>query len=815
MARPNAGSYRPNPMGVTTLSAVNGPGAYARAHSARSAVHGLSRAERVARARRLMANRSGSMAMSSNGVHRAAFVRRMQENRRAAGGGRTRKRGLRRNLSKRQTKAQREAYEASHEATFGKGRAAASSSSSPRKTPWQHWQEASGRRGAAATSTPAKRKRASKTVKAAEKRIKAAEKRIKAAGKAMERAKTQAEKAVQRENKAIERLKIRAEKEKIREAKRMLPANVAKRHRKAVKSKWPKQSKTSKSGHRARVAYGPFRRASLYNPRRGARGLSYMTRKGKRLRKIPEWAIAGAISAKDYKNVEAYKKARDRIAKRRKAAAARVERGMDAFTPNAGAKRMAKARKKKKKAKSRKSGKRKSTKRAAAARKAWRTRKAKGKGGKKRGKRKVAKRKGKRKSTKRAAAARKAWRTRKAKGKGGKKRGKRKVAKRKSKSRRVRGVPRRIGRRKVRRLKRGLYLVRNRHYEENSRRRRHSRRHRRHGLGRRLHANRYLKNGFAGDMTALLKTGGLILIGFFAHRALTGAAVKALTSADGTTFAGMAVVDSNGKQSIIATWQKPITGLVIGGVGIAGMSMVKAVKVETRMAVSAGMMVSFLESFVRTALTAANQPQVLSYLDGYSNSRASALRGSGRYQPRHLRGLGIAKNAHSIMPQYASIGQAPQFTQAHAGVGEYFKPASGVGEYFAGPGTQGVGFYEKAGPLALMPGRSHMGQLPIDDGIRPDANLDQILDLAESAAGLGQGATQAVAGQAAAGLGEFFTASPSNGGFAESTVPTQSQWIPNGPLWAGTTSADAHYTESELPAGILQGPGGNGVLSGG
>jgi hypothetical protein len=165
-------------------------------------------------------------------------------------------------------------------------------------------------------------------------------------------------------------------------------------------------------------------------------------------------------------------------------------------------------------------------------------------------------------------------------------------------------------------------------------------------------------------------------------------------------------------------------------------------------------------------------------------------------------------------------------------MGEFFTPQAGMGEYFAGPGTQGVGFYEKAGPLALQPGRSHMGQLPVDDGIRPDANLDHVLDLAESAAGLGQGFQQAAAGtgafqQAAAGMGrlgrrrgasgmgEFFTASPSGDGFAENSVPTQSQWIPNGPLWAGSTPAEAHYTESELPAGILQGSGGNGVLSGG
>jgi hypothetical protein len=284
----------------------------------------------------------------------------------------------------------------------------------------------------------------------------------------------------------------------------------------------------------------------------------------------------------------------------------------------------------------------------------------------------------------------------------------------------------------------------------------------------------------------------------------------------------MATVGSDGRPTVLAQWQKPLTGLVVGVLGIGGVSMVKAVKVETRMSVGAGMMVSFLESLVRTALTVADQPKVLSYLEGYSNSTAYALRGAraGRHANiqarRGMRGLGVARNAVSTMPQFTPIGA---FQQAAAGMGEFFVPrgaTAGMGEYFAGPGVQGVGHYEKAGPLALQPSRSHMGQLPVDDGIRPDANLDQVMDLAESAAGLGF--QQAAAGtgfqQAAAGMGEFFTASPSNGGFAESTVPTQSQWIPNGPLWAGSTPAEAHYTESELPAGVLQGPGGNGVLSG-
>lgn len=367
-------------------------------------------------------------------------------------------------------------------------------------------------------------------------------------------------------------------------------------------------------------------------------------------------------------------------------------------------------------------------------------------------------------------------------------------------------MPRRIGRRKVRRLRKGLYFIANRR-----------------------RGGRYTMNGFASDLKTLLKTGALVLTGFFIHKALTGVVAKALVSADGTKFAGMALMTADGKISVIGQWAKPLTGAVVGAAGIAAVSMVPG-KAETRMAVGAGMMVSWLESVVRTALLASDQTKALSYLEGYSNSAAYALRGSGRYVPRHLRrsgaaGLGVARNATSIMPQFAPIGA---FQQAAAGMGEFFTPQSGMGEYFAGPGTQGVGFYEKAGPLALQPGRSHMGQLPVDDGIRPDANLDHVLDLAESAAGLGQGFQQAAAGtgafqQAAAGLGrrgvrgmgEFFTASPSGDGFAENSVPTQSQWIPNGPLWAGSTPAEAHYTESELPAGILQGSGGNGVLSGG
>jgi hypothetical protein len=540
--------------------------------------------------------------------------------------------------------------------------------------------------------------------------------------------------------------------------------------------------------------------------------------KQKRLRKIPEWATAGAVSGRDYRTGEGkgktrtykysseYEKARKKILARRAAAAKRVEKGLDAFTPNAGAGKMAKRKKKKKtgKASAKKRGKRKT------AKKGTRTRAKAKKGGKRKAK------KGARKASKRRSGKRKG-----------------------------------VGRKKAHKLKKGLYLVANRrrrrrrsarkHYEENrrrrprrahasSRRRRHYEENRKYGR-RRGRRRSLRRNAFVADLATVAKLGALVLVGFYTHRALTGALTKALTSTDGK-FAGMSLSNADGHPSFLSQWQKPITGLVVAGVGIAGVSMVKQVKVETRMAIGAGMMTSLFQSIVTTALTLSKQEQVLSYLEGYSNSPAYDLRGSGRYVPRHLRGrgaagLGIARNATSIMPQFAPIGA---FQQAAAGMGEFFTPQSGMGEYFAGPGTQGVGFYEKAGPLALSPGRSHMGQLPVDDGIRPDSNLDAVLDLAESAAGLGQGFQQAAAGtgafqQAAAGMGrvgrrgvrgmgEFFAAKAYDGGFSETVVPTSSQWIPNGPLWAGSTPAEAHYTESELPAGILQGPGGNGVLSG-
>jgi len=735
------------------------------------------------------------MAFASNRVHRAAFVRRMNENgsrkrpksRRTASRGTAGRKTAKRRASRKirpnrpQTGAERRAYSAGYSRIYGKKR---------KKKATHRARSKSGK------FVAKKRRRTPAQVAAAKAR------------KASAAAKRKASAAKKRERAAARRAKART------------PEARARRARKRAKARWPKQTVTSRRrGKRksTRVAYGPYKRA-----RKGRKRLSYMTRgRGRRLRKIPAWAVAGAISAKEYKTSAAYDAAKARIARRRKAAAARAEAGRDPFTPNSGAKKM-KSKKRRGKKGSRKAGRRKSshrkTKRKTARRGRRKSTKARRSGSHKK-KRKSARRgrrtrrvrrlkrglyavpnrrrKSRRKNRSRShklSPNRKRRSRRKLRANRKHRRSHRRLHANRKRSRKA--LPRRVGRRKVHRLKRGMYLVKNR---------------------------RYMRNGFAGDMVHLAKTGTLIVVGFFAHKALTKVAVDLLTDTTKGTFAGMALVDSAGAPSFIATWQKPVTGLVVAGVGIAGLSMVKVGKPEARMAVGAGLMVSFLESLVKAALTAANQPKALSYLEGYSNSTAYALRGARtrRHRRHGVRGLGMARNANSIMPQYAPIGQ---FRQAAAGMGEYFaypNGQSGLGEYFASSGVQGVGHYEKAGPLALQPSQSRMGQLPVDDGIRPDSNLDHVMDLAESAAGLGAGFRQAAAGvggpqfrQAAAGMGEFFTASPSDGSFKEATVPTQSQWIPQGPLWAGTMSADGAFTESELPAGILQGPGGNGVLSG-
>lgn len=297
----------------------------------------------------------------------------------------------------------------------------------------------------------------------------------------------------------------------------------------------------------------------------------------------------------------------------------------------------------------------------------------------------------------------------------------------------------------------------------------------------------FRKNSFMANLKAVLKTGLFVTTGFLAHRVITNLIVDNLL---GTTMADNATFQ---------TWKKPLTGLGVLGLGVA---VSGAVAKKNAMELGAGMVASWLQSLIVAGLNAAGQPQLVASVAGYSNSKAYDLRGVRRRR-RGLRGFGGERNAVSIQPRYTPVGStwqqaaAGQFQQAAAGstLGEYFTATQGVGEYyqatgeyFAPNGMKGVGGYEPAGQLAMQ-ASAGVNQV-IRDGVRPDGDLDRALDLAEAAAGLGE-------------VPQI------------ERVPQRSQWIPNGPLWAGETPVTDTQRKSEVSAGILSRSGGNGILSGG
>lgn len=264
----------------------------------------------------------------------------------------------------------------------------------------------------------------------------------------------------------------------------------------------------------------------------------------------------------------------------------------------------------------------------------------------------------------------------------------------------------------------------------------------------------------------------------------------------------MALANTMPDNPTFQEWKKPLCGL---GVLAIGVPLVGAAAPKRAIEVGAGMVASLLQSVIVSAFNSAGQPNIGAQLGGYSNSRAYALRGNRRRR----RGFGqLERHATSIMPRYAPVGTwhqaaAGQYQQAAAGqfqqaaAGEYFTAGTGeyftsnaVGEYFATPAVKGVGAYEPAGQLAMQAsaGTNQM----IRDGLRPDSDLDHALDVAEAAAGLGDATLQ--------------------------RVPRSSTWIPgstDAPLWAGERPVRAGMNTSELPAGILARPGGNGILSAG
>jgi hypothetical protein len=368
------------------------------------------------------------------------------------------------------------------------------------------------------------------------------------------------------------------------------------------------------------------------------------------------------------------------------------------------------------------------------------------------------------------------------------------------------------GQKRVRRLPKSRVYLTNRRKRRTSKRRGYSTK-RRTTRRRRMRANkgggifRFRKN----QMRTLFKTSLLVTTGFLGHKALTHVVcnmlVKPMLNKSNGNGGAVSQYGNGGTKNAVAYIA---TGF---GVGLLGVFVAGKVAPKHKYEIGAGMMASWITGSIVALLDMSPGSQAAaSYLSGYSSpSRAAAI---GRYRRRRgMRGLG--SNQLSILPRYVptdpSMPGGLQQAVASAGVGEYFLPQGnamqGVGEYFAS-GVQGIGQYEPAGPMVTQ-AAAGFGQV-IEDGIRPDANMDAVLTLAEAQAGMGSAVGRLASGArfGRRSVGEYYTA----GGSGLATVGEHSEWIPNNALWAGTKPAGDSAATSELTAGILETAGGNGIF---
>ena len=601
--------------------------------------------------------------------------------------------------------------------------------------------------------------------------------------------------------------------------------------------------KTVSETRRRRVAFGRYKRLMVTDPRTGRKKASFLYRDSKgRRRKIPEWAIAGAPSAKAYREQPKYEKARERIRKRRASAAKRVTRSGGVFTPNKRKKKPMRTNARRRKSTTRRRKTRRNATRRTVARSATPNRRRRRAAPKRRRsttrRRKATTRRNPRRRTtanrrratpnrrrttankrrrltanrsrtgwtkaKRRAAGRKAWRTRMARKRGrvGKGRGRGGVVLKRGavyykgrKPRRLKGI-----RRGVRKLPKGRIYLTNR------------RRKRRVKRG----ARRLTRNQFMSKLRTTMASAVFITTGFMGHKALTyGLCDKLLKpmlqKANGNGAAAPAPTSGLGGGDAL---EKALPILCGGVTAVAGLWAVNKFAPAKRAGeLGAGMLASWLHTTLVTVLDMAAPAQaatVMPYIAGYNTASTAAA--IGRYRRRRgVRGVGdyfsgtgaVDPNRASILPHYAPTGRPGGMQQAvaQAGTGEYFA-ASGMGEYFA-TGVQGIGQYEPAGPLVTQ-AAAGLGQ-EIQNGIMPD-QADAALTLAEAAAGTG----------GTRGVGEFFSARPGAGGEWEKyRVPTSSTWVPgtsDPELWAGTKSASDSVGQSKIPAGILESASGNGIF---
>lgn len=500
---------------------------------------------------------------------------------------------------------------------------------------------------------------------------------------------------------------------------------ASKRMRKNVRRYAPNKGKRGK--RKGARTYAGIRPMSVRIGRKAKRTFLYRTKSGK-VKHIPPYAIAGFRSrkaagralAKGGKAADRYRRRMASIDRARTRASSRVRLHGDIFTPNHGI---------------------------VVPFHEWsESMYANKKRGKKKGKRKAAK-SGLTKKQRRSAAAKKAWRTRRAKARGGKKahRGGKKMRKNRRHVRHYEANRR--GRRHVANRRRKHYADNRRRkhrYEENRRRHYGKNRRRRSYLPvhvARMHPNRrrrhsYRRNGFSaksfmGQFVDALKVGLAVSVGFVGHRVLSRFVSDQLLSKLGPFQAGGSMAD----------YSTTISQILVAAIGMAGLAKVgEKTKHPAVGQANAGIFGSLVHGLLSVAADKA-LPQAAPYLhlSGYPDNAGRAYSGYGEY---------IATSGFGAPPMLsqaaAGFGVPPMLSQAAAGFGEYIatsgfggppllsQAAAGTGEYIA-TGVQGIGDYEMSGG-----GASGLGYH--DDGIRPNLHsAEHALNIAEAAAGVSLG----------------------------------------------------------------------------
>lgn len=361
---------------------------------------------------------------------------------------------------------------------------------------------------------------------------------------------------------------------------------------------------------------------------------------------------------------------------------------------------------------------------------------------------------------------------------------------------------RRSSRRRSYRSNKRRALSPNRRRRSSSRKRRSGRRLRRNGR------KMFRKNGVTDTLKFIAVTGGLALSGLLAHKLATnlltkfvfnkflGAPATVVATPSGQALVTAPATAGLGALNVDPSYQKLGASALVATLGI--LATAKFVKNPTsRNTIMTGFALSFTHTVFQT-IAAKFFPQYADMLSGADDGTAARL--SAMY------GLGS-----SIMPRYSPIsGGMGEYFQGTNGLGEYFQGQAGLGEYFQG--TNGLGAlpaYEAAAGMGSYSGNPDLYEAAAGMGsslaantshVDPHGDLDQELNIAEAAAGIGSLPSY----EASAGFGNV------------STVPSSSTWIPgssNGQIWAGTRSISNPQSATEMvPAGILQTDGGQGVF---